>query len=205
LVTLEEIIENCKKYDVTAQRLLYERYANQLRNICTRYISDNHDIKDIVHDSFIKIFSKIKQYNHKGTFEGWMVRILINTAIKHLKKKKPLNFDNIDNFESSIPDSDSYLIIEEKFQEDILNDYHSIEQMDFTQQELMEIIMKIPESYRIVFSLFHLEEYGHEEIANLLGIDVNNSRIRLHRARNIIREALVKRAKEMQSTKLRMP
>jgi RNA polymerase sigma-70 factor, ECF subfamily len=205
VIELKEIIERCKKYDVTAQRLLYERYANHLRFICLRYISDNHEVKDIVQDSFIKIISKIKQYNERGSFEGWMTRILINTAINHLRKsKKWLFLSDLDNLNNSFSGDEPLPASSTVDDEDILNTYQSIQQVNFTKEELMEAIMSIPDEYRIVFNLFHIEEYSHEEIAKTIGIDVNNSRIRLFRARKLIREELVKRANELQNSKIRI-
>ncbi len=201
MLDLRDIIERCKKNDVTAQRLLYERYANHLRYICLRYISDDHEVKDIVHDSFIKIISNVKKFNEKGSFEGWMTRILINTAITHLRKRKKKQFFSNTDVEYNLQDIESQPIFSGEDDWNILNTYQSIEQANFTKEELLEIIMSIPDSYRIVFNLFHLEDYSHEEIAKMLGIDVNNSRIRLLRARNLIREGLVNRVKELQNSK----
>jgi len=200
VVILEDIIERCKKYDVTAQRLLYERYANQMRYICLRYIS-NHEIKDIVQEGFIKVFANIKQYNGKGSFEGWMVRIFINTSLKHLKKNKKwqhqISLENLNTDNFDVDTMESY-----DSGNEILDDYQSIDSVDFTQEEIMEVVLSIPESYRIIFNLFHLEEFKHEEIAQMLDIDVHTSRTRLFRARNLIRTALVTRAKEKQHSKL---
>jgi RNA polymerase sigma-70 factor, ECF subfamily len=200
VVALEDIIERCKKYDVTAQRLLYDCYANQMRCICMRYIGNQHEVKDIVHDGFIKIFSNIKQYKKKGSFEGWMVRIFINTALKHIKKTKK-NIIDIDNLENNLADTDSPNFDMDIINEEISNDYNSIEQLNFTQQEILDVIQSIPEQYRIIFNLFHIEEFKHEEIAEMLNIDKTTSRIRLLRARNLIREELVKKAKELQKIK----
>jgi len=195
VVELTDIIERCKKYDVTAQRLLYERYANQLHGVCMRYVSDKEDVNDIVQDCFIKIISKIKQYNGTGSFEGWMKRIVINTAFKHLKKnKKEQYLVDIDVIDDGLP------VNEVSREDNVLNTYQSIEQVNFIKEELLAVIASIPESYRVVFNLFHLEDFSHDEIAKLLGIDVSNSRIRLLRARKLIREELVKKAKEKYKT-----
>jgi RNA polymerase sigma-70 factor (ECF subfamily) len=135
VVALEDIIERCKKYDVTAQRLLYERYANQMRNICMRYISNHHEIKDIVHDGFIKIFSNIKQYSGKGSFEGWMVRIFINTTLTHIRKnKKRKHISNIENIEYTLVDTGSNTNLSDNSNDEIINDYYSIEQTKSSRQ-----------------------------------------------------------------------
>jgi RNA polymerase sigma-70 factor (ECF subfamily) len=199
LIELSDIIERCKKRDVTAQRLLYERYANLLRSICMRYITDRHEVKDIVQDSFIKILSKINQYNGAGSFEGWMSRILVNTAISHQKSKKKHAFANIDSIECNTINDESDTLNSAEIDGSVSNTYDSIEQMNFTKEELLDIIMTVPESYRVVFNMFHLEEFSHDEIAKILGIDVSNSRIRLLRARKLIREELVKKAKNQYS------
>lgn len=195
MIPIEDIIEKCKRNDSTAQRLLYERYANYLRCICQRYISNNNEVKDIVHDSFIKIVTKINKYDGKGCFDGWVSRIAINTAIDHLKKnKKEIFFLHSAEGEPDENFEQSFLLNEEI--SSVENNYQSIEQANFSREELLAVIRSIPEDYSIVFNLFHIDGYSHEEIASKLGIGVNNSRIRLLRARNLIREELVKKASE---------
>jgi RNA polymerase sigma factor (sigma-70 family) len=192
VIELEDIIARCKKYDVTAQRILYERYVNHLHLVCMRYISDKNEVKDIVHDSFIKIFANIKQYSGKGKFEGWMVRIAINTALKHIRKYKKKQYISItDKMDDT--DTDSEQPTEE------INNYERIEQLNLSSQELMDVIMTIPEPYRIVFNLFHIDEFSHEEISEKLKIGINNSRTRLHRACQLIRIELFKKADKVQN------
>lgn len=189
VIELVEIIERCKKYDITAQQLLYERYVNTLYSVCLHYIPSQHDAKDILQDSFIKIFGNIKQYKGTGSFEGWMTRIVINTAIKHLNKTKKKQNSDICIFEDNVVENEEFTSLENGKIED---SYNSIEQANFSKEELLDVIHSIPEVYKIVFSMFHLEGLSHEEISKMLDIDVNNSRIRLLRARKFIREALVK-------------
>jgi len=193
---LEELIKGCKRYNIKAQKLLYERYANKMYKICLRYLSNPEDAKDILQDSFIKIFSNIHQYNGTGAFEGWMTRIFINTSLKFLNKTKNINTqNNIEQLENLNNDnSNNEYIIDEinEIENELETNNNNFSKLDFTQQEIFDAISMIPEKYRVVFYMFHVDELDHDEIAKELVIDAGTSRIRLFRARKLIREEMDK-------------
>jgi RNA polymerase sigma-70 factor, ECF subfamily len=192
VATLDQIINECKQYNKFAQKLLYERYAPIMKGICFRYVSDPDAIKDIVQEGFIKVFSKIKQYSGSGSFEGWMKRIFINGAITYLRNQqktfKHLKIDEVD--ESAFAEDNMVSYDESSVSKDI-DDFQLIISADFTETELLDVLNRIPLKYRTVFNLFCIENFKHEEIAEVLDIDVSTSRTRLLRARNIIQKELI--------------
>ena len=198
MLAIDDIVKGCKQYNKACQHLLYERYASEIRGLCYRYLYNVNDLDDIIHDGFIKVFMNIWQYSGKGSFEGWMKKVFINTALKHnLKQKKISTHINIDKI-SKVEDDEQVQIIEGNF---IVNDengnydvnensYETNQIADFSEQEILEIIKKIPEKFRLVFNLFCLEDFSHDEIAEILKIDSITSRTRLLRARNSIKKEL---------------
>jgi RNA polymerase sigma-70 factor, ECF subfamily len=192
VVALDQIIKECRQYNKFAQKLLYDRYAPIMNGICFRYVSDPDSVKDIVQDGFIKVFSKIKQYSGNGSFEGWMKRIFINGAISYLREQqktlKHLNIEEVDEndiFHNQLDGEESLI------NKDVIDDFQLIISADFSESELLEVLKRIPVKYRTVFNLFCIENYKHEEIAQVLDIDVSTSRTRLLRARNIIQKELL--------------
>lgn len=178
--------------------MLYERYSPAMKGICLRYVSDPEVIKDIMQDAFIKVFSNIRQYVGKGSFEGWMKRIFINTAISHLRKQhnlRHLKIEDVDDTLISKNVSDSEDVKPFKDEVDLnQSDLEVVSKADFTEQELMAVLYKIPEKFRIVFNLYCIESMKHEEIAEILEIDVATSRTRLSRARLMIQKILVEQS-----------
>jgi len=168
-----QLIKKCKKNNRKAQKYLYDTYSPVLFGICIRYSDNTNDAEDILQEGFIKIFSYINNFAGKGSFEGWMKRIMVNTAItfyhKNLKHK----------YHSDIGD-----VQEVNFK------YSNFYESDFTQEELLNIIKKIPKGYKTVFNMYAIEGYKHKEIAEILGIDVNTSKSQYHRAKKAIQEKL---------------
>jgi RNA polymerase sigma factor (sigma-70 family) len=173
MLTEEEIILRCIKRDRKAQKLLYYKYAAIMLGICSRYVADRTEAEDILQDGFLKIFLNIEEFESRGSFEGWMKRIMINTAItyyhKNLKYNQQLDIDEIN--ETHIEG----------------NDYETAE---YTIEELQKVITSLPAGYRMVFNLFAIEGYKHKDIADMLGIDINTSKSQFSRARRLIQKKL---------------
>jgi len=190
----EQLISDCIKHNKTAQRELYNKYSPVMRAICMRYSGDMAEAKDIMQDGFIKVFLNIGTYVGKGSFEGWIKRIMINTAIKHFHKKKKnkevyLN-DNADNYQE-ISDEDSYN--DENYEG---SNYNVVRIADFSESELMQSLNILKDNYRLVFNLYVMEDFSHKEISEMLNIDEKTSRSRLFRARNMVQEHLFELSKE---------
>lgn len=182
MIPLEDIIRGCKRYDRSSQQLLYEKYVSLMRGLCFRYLSNASDVNDVVHDGFIKVFISIHQFSFRGSFEGWMKRIFINMAIKH-NCRDPYSIENFTGFETGQVDIDEGDGIS-------YNHYEAVLMADFSRDEMLEVVKRLPEKLRIVFNLYCIEDFSHEEISELLKIDIVTSRTRLLRARNQIKKEL---------------
>ena len=193
-ISLDKLVRECKLYNRFAQRLLYDKFAPAMIGICLRYINDREVVKDIVQECFVKVFLNIKQYNGSGSFEGWMKRIFINASITYIrqnKNKKFLKLENVSESELLDESEQENESIETENSENIeQNSYQMVKLADFSKDELMKVLEALPDKYKIVFNLFCVEEYRHEEIAELLKIEVSTSRIRLMRAREAIKKEL---------------
>ena len=186
--TEEHIIAGCRKFEKEAQKVLYEKYIGLFKSICKRYTSDIDEANDLLHDCFIKIFMNIKQYKGSGSFEGWLKRIVINSAINWCKanKIKMLHF-NVDDVKEPLAYEDEYNDNEEEN-----NDIKSIiMNADFTKEEIINTVNLLPEGFRLVFNLYVFENYKHKEIAEELNIDINTSKSQLSRGRKFLQKKLI--------------
>lgn len=170
----KQLIEGCVRQDKLAQKMLYEKYASSLLGICMRYAQDKPEAEDILQEGFLKIFLRIKQYSGEGSFEGWMKRIMVNTAISNYRKQQKHYYQQDIN---DVNESDM--------------DVDSVEpDTAFSRNELLKIIQDLPPGYRVVFNLFAVEGYKHKEIAEILNIDETTSKSQFSRARKLIQKRL---------------
>ena len=168
-MSLEQLIDQCKKNDVKAQSQIYKLFASKLFSICLKYSRNNAEAEDNLQDAFVTIFKKISQFKNIGSFEGWMKRIAINTALQRYRSKGVFDIVN----ENQIGDESL------EFDEDIIS-------IDF----LLKIIQELPDRYRLVFNLYVLDDYSHKEIAEMLMISTGTSKSNLARARMILKEKI---------------
>ncbi len=162
-----ELIQRCLNNDVLAQNELYRRFAGKMMGVCMRYAKNRDDAKDILQDAFVRVYLNLKSFKAEGSFEGWIKRIMINTAIKHYRKNLKLS-NNID--------------IEAAY--DVGFDSDIIGKMGVT--ELMDKVQTMPDGYRTIFNLYIVEGYQHNEIGEMLGISEGTSKSQLARARNYL-------------------
>ena len=170
--SLEKIISGCQRNEVKAQKELFDLFGEKMFGICLRYAGCSEDAKDILQDGFLKVYEKIQQFKNKGSFEGWMRRIFVNTALeKYRGQYKIINIqDNRIDF-----DDQSY------------EDISSI----VSAKELVKIIGELSVKYRTVFNLYAIEGYSHKEIAEMLNISEGTSKSNLSRARAILQEKVI--------------
>lgn len=168
---LEKLISECQKNQPKAQEQLYRLFEKKFFGLCLKYSSSYADAQDNFQEGFLIIFRKINQYSGKGSFEGWAKRILINNA---LQKYKGVRFLEVLN--DNIPDVDV-----EIDEEELSLDY------------LLQIIQELPDQYRIVFSLYVLDDYSHQEISEMLSISTGTTKSNLHRARLLLKEKIEKK------------
>jgi RNA polymerase sigma factor (sigma-70 family) len=165
------LVEGCKKGDRYAQEQLYKKLSSKMYGVCLRYARDNFEAEDILQNGFIKVFSKIKEYHGGGSFEGWVRKIMVNTAIEHYRKNK-------------------YIACSIDITENVNASSAAVYQDGLEAKDLMKLIASLPASYRIVFNMFAIEGYAHSEIAAELGISEVLSRTQLSRARGILKEKI---------------
>lgn len=180
----ELILKGCRQQNAEAQMALYKKYAGKMNAVCSRYVNSSHDAKDICQEGFVKIFSSISAFKGEGSLEGWIRRIMVNTALDFLKKRNKHLFVSIEDkvVSEANPDSDNDMNFEIEQSEDV-----SVFDTDLTNEQLLEIINKVPEVYKLVFNLYCIENYSHKEIAEILLITEDTSRSRLRRARKILK------------------
>lgn len=177
----KELIEKCRKGSRAAQWELYQKYSSVLFGICLRYSDSRETAEDILQDSFLKIYSSIDDYEGAGSFEGWLKRIAINTAITNFhQNSKHKHHEDVDDYAQTIASNDP-----------------NFDSLEFTHDELLSVINSLSDGYRMVFNMFAIEGFKHREIAELLGIDINTSKTQFMRARNIV----VKKLNELKRIK----
>ena len=170
-MSLNKLIQNCKKGERKAQEQLYRKYANILFGLCLKYSRNKAEAEDNLHDSFMIIFDKIDQFKFKGSFEGWMKRITVNTVLQKYRK-------------------DQYLkLVTENIEEESDEDY---EYTDIQLSTLLQYVQELPTKYRLTFNLYVLDGYTHKEISELLGTSQGTSKSNLARARTILRNKIKK-------------
>ena len=172
--SLEKIIKGCQQNKIKYQKMLYDRFADLMFGICLRYTKTKEEAEDVFQDGFIKVFKHIKKYSFTGSFEGWIRKIFLNTAISNFRQNAKNYFHvEFETTEINLP-------------------YKTYQEIQYTEAELIAIINELPEGYRIVFNLHAIEGFKHKEIAEMLGIDENTSKTQLFRARRLLQERLGK-------------
>ena len=171
--TIDDLIEGCKAGDRKMQEMLYKQSSAKMFAICLRYARDRMEAEDSLQMGYIKIFQNLKNYRGDGSFEGWMKRVMVNTAIesyrKNLKNLQLVQLDTV--FESPATG------------------------FDFSKlgmQDLLKLIQQLADGYRLVFNMYIIEGYTHKEIAQTLGISESASKSQLSRARAILKEKITK-------------
>jgi RNA polymerase sigma-70 factor (ECF subfamily) len=166
-----DLIQGCKKADRLAQRQVYEQYARRMYAVCLRYVRQEMEAEEVLTSGFLKVFAKIDQFKIEGSFEGWIRRIMVNESLNHLRKQR-LMYAEVEI--EQVADTMSY----------------SVNESDYTAEELLYIIEQLPVGYRTVFNLYAIEGYAHKEIGEMLNISENTSKSQLSRARTWLQNYL---------------
>ena len=168
-----DLIEGCIRGDRKMQFELYERFSPKMYGVCLRYAANAEEAEDILQEGFIKVFKKISSYRGDGSFEGWIRRIFVNTAIEHFRKK-------------------SYLQpITEQEESSIEGKYVSV--LDsLAEKDIIKLIQQLSPGYRTVFNMYVVEGYTHKQIADILKISEGTSKSQLSRAKLILQDLVKK-------------
>lgn len=169
MITLSDtrLIEQCKKGKARYQKLLYDKFACKVYPVCYRYAKNEEDAKDILQETFIRVFNKLGTFENKGSFEGWIRKIAVNTSIRHYQ-----------NSVKKIDQHDIETVPELASDENVLSELNAA--------DILKKISELPTGYRLVFNLYAIEGYSHKEIADELGITESASRSQLTRARQTL-------------------
>jgi len=166
-LSLDQLIRQCKKNNTKAQSELYKLFSSKLFAICLKYSRNKAEAEDNLQDTFVTIFSKISQYKSRGSFEGWLKRITVNTALQRYRNKGVFDIINEEQIED----------VSVEVENDMID-------LDF----LLRSIQELPDRYRLVFNLYVLDDYSHKEIGALLNISTGTTKSNLSRARMILKE-----------------
>lgn len=173
-LTEEQLVKMCLEKDALAQKQLFDYYSKRMMGVCLRYSQDADEANDVLQMGFIKVFEKLHMYNAKGSLEGWIRKILVNTALDNIRKNK-------------------------KFQNDVEMDKVDYQLHNHTEspldslsvQDLLKIIQEMPPGFKAVFNMFAIEGYTHKEIAEELNISVNTSKSQYSRARAYLQKIII--------------
>jgi RNA polymerase sigma-70 factor (ECF subfamily) len=154
-----------------AQHKIYSKYAGKMLGVCRQYIKDVHQAEDVMLTAFMKVFVNLKNFEHKGSFEGWIRRIMVNECISFLRVNKKVHF------------TDDEMFYEEGF--NATESQLSVEDIQF-------LIDQLPDGYKMVFNLYCIEGYKHHEIAEMLSISEGTSKSQLSHARRVLQEQIMK-------------
>ena len=168
----KQFVRGCIANDVVSQKQLYDYYSKKMMGVCLRYSNNYPEAQDILQEGFIKIFNKIHTFSGTGSLEGWIRKIMVNTALENYRKPNALRLSrDIEEIEN-IVESDT----------DIIG--------SISAKELLKIIQQLPDGFRLVFNLYAIEGYSHKEIAEKLNITESTSKSQYSRARSQLQNVL---------------
>ena len=171
----QELVRGVLQGSQPHQRALYEQYSTPMFRVVLRFAKDRSEAEDMLQDGFIRVFRDLGQFRGDGALGGWIRRIMVNTALSHLRKQRDF-----------IRDTADFTPFENKFRTE--EDFAS--QMDA--ESLLKLLQKLPPGYRAVFNLYAVEGFSHEEIAEQLGITIGTSKSQLFKAREFLKKIIDK-------------
>jgi RNA polymerase sigma factor (sigma-70 family) len=168
-----DMINGCIDGKRPYQKMLYDRFASKMLGVCMRYAKDRAEAEDMLQEGFIKVFKNLARFKYEGSFEGWVRRIMVFTAINFFKHRSRNFKEDLDQVNYDAP-----------FDDNIIS--------QISAKEIIALVQQLPEGYRLVFNLFAIEGYSHKEIADILDIAVGTSKSQYSRARNAMQQLLAK-------------
>jgi len=168
----KQLIVGCQKNELKAQQQLYELYSAKVFSVCLKYSKNYEEAQDNLQEGFLLVFEKIHKYSFQGSLEGWIKRVVINYILQQYRNSTKF-FELIDN-----------VALKEESEELETSD------QDYSIDFLLKIIQELPDKYRLVFSLYVLDDYSHKEIATMLGISEGTSKSNLSRAKVLLKKKI---------------
>ena len=180
-IKLDDIINRCLRKDRLAQEQLFKLYYGKMMGVCLRYTNDRDTAQEILQDGFIKVFDKLNTFESNGSFDGWIRRIMANTALDALRKNKRLNWveENEINTKTEFNNPEDNFEFEQEF--------------ELKANVALEAINELSPAYKTVFNLFVFENYSHKEIADALGISEGTSKSNFAKAKMNLQKIINKK------------
>lgn len=178
-----DLINGCIEGDRRMQEELYRRFSPRMYAVCLRYAGTTEEAQDILQEGFIKVFKKLATYRGDGSFEGWVRRIFVNTAIEHFRRKRHLQ------------------PVTEKEENTLEGNYLSVLD-NLAEQDILDLVQQLSPGYRTVFNMYVVEGYTHKEIGDMLGVSEGTSKSQLSRAKVILQEMVKKFLEEKRNTEV---
>jgi RNA polymerase sigma-70 factor (ECF subfamily) len=170
-ISESDLIKGCIENDRRLQQELYNRFAAKMYGVCLRYAGNADDAQDILQDGFIKVFRKLDSFRREGSFEGWVRRIFVNTAIEHFRRR---------NYMQPVTEREESLI-----------EAKTLSALDgMNEKDILKLVQELSPGYRTVFNLYVVEGYTHKEIAAMLDITEGTSKSQLSRAKVILQDMI---------------
>jgi RNA polymerase sigma factor (sigma-70 family) len=164
-MTDEQIVQGCIQKNALAQKFLYEKFSRKMMGVCLRYSDSREEAEDVLQNGFVSVFQNIESYKGTGSLEGWIRKIMVNTALTNIRKNKKLKLNiELDSVEFMLPSSN------------YMNE-------SFAAKDLLKIIQTLPTGFKTVFNLYAIEGYSHKEIGDMLGISEGTSKSQYSRAK----------------------
>jgi RNA polymerase sigma factor (sigma-70 family) len=183
-ITESDLIHGCIEGNRRMQEELYRRFSAGMYAVCLRYAATSDEAQDILQEGFIKIFKKLDTFRGEGSFEGWIRRIFVNTAIEHFRRKKYLQ------------------PVTEREENTLEGNYLSVLD-ELAERDIMELIQQLSPGYRTVFNMYVVEGYTHKEIGDLMGISEGTSKSQLSRAKVILQEMVKQHLEEKRNARIK--
>jgi RNA polymerase sigma-70 factor (ECF subfamily) len=167
----QEIIRLAIENNRPAQQMIYTRFSPRMLGVCRQYIKDLQHAEDTMITAFMKVFTSLKNFENKGSFEGWIRRIMVNECISYIRVHKNISFLEDENYKE--------------------NSFNNIDS-DYSVNDIQFLIDSLPDGYKMIFNLYAIEGYKHHEIGNMLGINEGTSKSQLSHARKMLQEQIIK-------------
>lgn len=168
-ITESDLINGCIEGNRRMQEELYNRFSPRMYAVCLRYAGNSEEAQDILQDGFIKVYKKLDSFRGEGSFEGWVRRIFVNTAIEHFRRKR-------------------YLTPVTEKEENTIEGKYTSALDELAAKDIMALVQELSPGYRTVFNMYVVEGYSHKEIADMLGISEGTSKSQLSRAKVILQD-----------------
>jgi RNA polymerase sigma-70 factor (ECF subfamily) len=168
-VTESDLINGCIAGERRMQEMLYQRFSGKMYAVCLRYANNSDDAQDLLQEGFIKVYRNLDKFRKEGSFEGWIRRVFVNTAIEHYRRK--VNLNSIGEKEERMIEDGSFTVLDHLAEKDIIL-----------------LVQELSPGYRSVFNMYVIEGYSHKEIGDILNISEGTSKSQLARAKSILQK-----------------